>query len=116
MIQEQFGFDIPVFIILQDEIRNILDNAPNWWGLNTKEIYDNLIFVFPPIQTMDIAKKIGEPTGGLEQIQIFNNVIYWSFDRKKYSKSNWWKSTGSKGIGEYLTIRTFNTIKKISSM
>ncbi|MEG2501935.1 MAG: DUF1697 domain-containing protein, partial [Anaerovoracaceae bacterium] len=35
---------------------------------------------------------------------------------KKYAKANWWKKTASVGIGEMLTIRTANTLRKMSVM
>ena len=43
MIKDRFDLDIPVFIILQEELIDILDNAPNWWGDDNKEIYENCI-------------------------------------------------------------------------
>ncbi|WP_332849092.1 DUF1697 domain-containing protein, partial [Clostridioides difficile] len=49
MIKKQFELEIPVFIISQEELKDILNNAPNWWGDNNKEIYDNLIFMFPDL-------------------------------------------------------------------
>ena len=61
-----------------------------------------------------IAEKIGEPTKELEQVWICENSIFWSFDRKKYAKANWWKKTASAGIGEKITIRTANTLRKIA--
>mgnify|MGYP000927232945 FL=1 len=63
-----------------------------------------------------IAEKIGEPTKELEQIYIYNNVIFWSFDKAKYAKANWWKKTASIGIGEAITIRTANTLRKIAKI
>lgn len=116
MIQERFRLDIPVFVILQAELKDLLNNAPVWWGSNDKEIYDNLIFVMPSITAEIIAEKIGEPTKELEKICISKNAIFWSFDRKKYAKANWWKKTASAGIGEVITIRTANTLKKIVAM
>lgn len=113
MIKTQFGVDIPVFVILQRELEEILNKAPDWWGTADKGIYDNLIFVIPPSTAEIIAEKIGEPTKELEQIYIYKNVIFWSFDRKKYAKANWWKKTATIGIGEMITIRTANTLKKI---
>ncbi len=113
MIRKRLDIDIPVYIIWQEELKDLLDNAPEWWGTDDKEIYDNLIFVMPPATAENIAEKIGEPTEKLEQIYIYKNVIFWSFDRKKYAKANWWKKTASQGIGEKLTIRTANTLKKI---
>lgn len=116
MIQERFGLDIPVFVILQAELKDLLNEAPVWWGSEDKEIYDNLIFVMPSTKAKIIAEKIGEPTKELEQICICKNAIFWSFDRKKYAKANWWKKTASAGIGEMITIRTANTLKKIVDM
>ena len=115
-IQAHFGLDIPVFVILQETMSDLLGKAPDWWGTDDKEIYDNLIFVMPPSTAESIAEKIGEPTQELEQVFICENAIFWSFDRKKYAKANWWKKTASAGIGEMLTIRTANTLKKISRM
>lgn len=94
MIQQQFGLEIPVFVILQEKLIRLLEKAPAWWGTEDKEIYDNLIFIMPPATAEEIAEKIGEPTKELEQIYICDNAIFWSFDRKKYSKANWWKKNG----------------------
>lgn len=113
MIQEQFDLDIPVIVISQKTLKDLLRNAPDWWGKGDKEIYDNLIFVMPSTTAENIAEKIGEPTKELEQVCICENAIFWSFDRKKYAKANWWKKTASAGIGEFLTIRTANTLKKL---
>lgn len=98
------------------ELKGILSEAPVWWGTDDKEIYDNLIFVIPSTKAEIIAEKIGEPTKEPEQICICKNAIFWSFDRKKYAKANWWKKTASAGIGEMITIRTANTLKKIAAM
>ncbi|CUN65190.1 Uncharacterized protein conserved in bacteria [[Eubacterium] contortum] len=32
MIKSQFDLDIPVFVIAKDELEDILQNAPDWWG------------------------------------------------------------------------------------
>ena len=116
MIQDQFALHIPVFVMLQEELQEILNDAPAWWATGTKEIYDNLIFVMPSVTAEMVAEKIGEPTKELEKVAILKNSIFWSFDRKQYAKANWWKKTASAGIGEMITIRTANTLKKIVTM
>ncbi len=115
-IQKYFELDISVFVILQEKLNDLLSKSPDWWGKNDNNIYDNLIFVMSSSSAEIIAEKIGEPTQGLEQVYIYENVIFWSFDRKKYAKANWWKKTASVGIGEMLTIRTANTLRKIVEM
>lgn len=116
LIQKRFGLDIPVFVIRQTELEKLLSKAPAWWGTENKDIYDNLIFAIPPNVITDVAEKIGEPTKELEQICICGNAVFWSFDRKKYAKANWWKKTASAGIGEMITVRTANTLRKIVGM
>ena len=49
MMQCEFGLDIPVYVILQKELADILRHAPDWWGMENQEVYDNLIFILPPV-------------------------------------------------------------------
>ncbi len=52
MIKRQFVLDIPVFVISREELVDILNNAPNWWGNENKDIlrqsHDSYIFL--PVQ------------------------------------------------------------------
>ena len=116
MIQHQFSLNIPVFVIPQEELADILRHAPDWWGTENQEIYDNLIFILPPATFPDIYHEIGAPKEGLEQIQEYQSVVFWSFSRKDYQKTNWWPKTASVPLGSKLTIRTANTIRKIVKM
>ncbi len=115
-LKERYGFDIPVFVIRQAELEQLLAMAPAWWGTEDKKIYDNLIFMIPPYDAHALAEKIGEPTPGLEQVLICGNAVFWSFDRQRYGKANWWKKTAAAGIGEMITVRTANTLRKIVRM
>ena len=116
MIKNQFALDIPVFVISREELDDILNNAPDWWGNENKEIYDNLIFVMPPATFAEVYSEIGEPKEGLEKIKDYKEAIFWSFIRKDYQKTNWWSKTASANIGSKLTIRTANTVRKIVGM
>ena len=116
LIGRKFTLDIPVFVISQNELCSLLENAPDWWGTENKDIYDNLIFAISPHRIETVAEKIGEPSAELERVEISGNAAFWSFDRKLYAKANWWKKTASAGIGEMITIRTANTLRKIAEM
>ena len=115
-IKKQFGFDIPVFVISKEKLEDILHNAPEWWGNDNKEIYDNLIFIMPPVTFSDVYNEIGEPKEEFEKIMDYKETIFWSFSRKDYQKTNWWSKTASANISTKLTIRTANTVRKIVSM
>ena len=116
MIKKQFTLDIPVFVILREELDDILHNAPDWWGNENKEIYDNLIFIMPPATFAEVYCEIGEPKEELERIKDYNEAIFWSFSRKDYQKTNWWSKTANANISNKLTIRTENTVKKLVGM
>lgn len=116
MIKEQFGLDIPVFVTSKEDLEDTLQHAPDWWGNENKEIYDNLIFIMPPATFAEVWGEIGEPREGLEKIKNYKAAVFWSFSRKDYQKTNWWPKTASANISGKLTIRTANTVRKIVGM
>ena len=116
MIKRQFGLDIPVFVISKEALEDILCNAPDWWGNENKETYDNLILIMPPATIADVFTEIGEPKEELEKIKDYKEAVFWSFSRKDYQKTNWWPKTASANISSRLTIRTVNTVRKIVGM
>lgn len=113
MIKEQFGLEIPVFVISREALADILCHAPEWWGGNDSEIYHNLIFIIPPKTFSDVYHEMGEPKKELEKTEHYKEAIFWSFSRKNYQKTNWWSKTARADIGIHLTIRTANTIRKL---
>lgn len=116
MVKNRFGFDIPVFIMPQEILQEVLNNAPDWWGDDNKEIYDNLIFMFPPLLFEEFYREIGDPKVEYEKVYNYKDVIFWSFSRKDYPKTNWWSRTAGAGISGRITIRTANTVRKIAGM
>ena len=113
IIKNKFNFEIPVFVMTASELEDIIDNKPNWWGTDNKEVYHNLIFIIPPAKYEDVYNVIGKPKEDIEKIREYNNYIFWSYDLKNYRKSNWWVKTASTNIKDKITIRTSNTVKKV---
>lgn len=113
MIKNKFVLDIPIFIILQKELEDILNNAPAWWGDDNKEIYDNLIFLFPTLSYDEFYSKVGSPKEEYEKAYNYKNAVFWSFNRKDYQKTNWWSKTARLNITDKITVRTANTARKI---
>ncbi len=95
------------------ELKDVLNNSPIWWGNDNKEIYDNIIFIMPPVTFEEVYESLGEPSNKLEQIMNYRNTIFWSFDLKNYRKCNWRIKTASSNVSNKITIRTANTIKGI---
>ena len=113
IIMNKFNIDIPVYFIKLEELIDVLNNNPSWWGINNKDFYDNIIFIMSPAKVEEVIDVVGEPSENIDRIKVYKNVIFWSFDLKNYRKSNWWIKTASTSITNKITIRTGNTIKKL---
>ena len=116
MIKKTFDLNIPVLVISQKSLQNALQKEPSWWDSKNKDIYDNLIFILPPVTFKDVYDNLGKPDDKYERIENVENFIFWSFDSKNYQKTNWWAKTASSTISTKLTIRTANTVKKIMNL
>lgn len=113
IIKDKFNLCIPVFVITKEELKELLNNQSEWWGLDNKEIYNNIIFIIEPITYKEVYETLGNPNYSLENIKEYKNNIFWSYNLKEYRKTNWWHKTASTSISKKITIRTSNTIKKI---
>lgn len=113
MIINKFNLEIPIHIITANELEEILNNSPKWWGTEDKKIYDNIIFIIYPTKYEEIYQVLGNPKDDIEKIKEYNNYIFWSFDLNNYRKSNWWSKTANTNISDKITIRTANTMKKV---
>ena len=113
MIKDRFHLDIPVCVILREELEELLNNAPDWWGNDNKEIYDNIIFIMPPLSYEKFYEEIGNPKEEYEKVYHYKNVVFWSFNRKLYQKTNWWSKTANANVRDKITIRTANTVRKV---
>ena len=113
MIKNNFDIDIPIFIIEENELKELLDNEPDWWEIDNKEKYDNIIFIISPCTYETVYNTIGEPKKDLEKIQEYKNNIFWSYDLNNYRKTNWWSKTITTNVSDKITIRTKRTMKKI---
>lgn len=116
MIKSVFDLDILVVVIAQNQLAQLVENAPDWWGSSDKNIYDNLIFLIPPLSYSAFYHEMGPLKAEYEIAYYYENVVFWSFHRKEYQKTNWWAKTASSAISKNITIRNANTIKKILTM
>lgn len=113
VILEKLNISIPVFIISKEELIELLNNQPKWWGLEDKKIYDNIIFIIYPSTYEEIYSVLLNPNDNLEKIKEYKNNIFWSYNLENYRKTNWWSRTANTSISNKITIRTANTIKKL---
>lgn len=113
LIKEKFNLEIPVFAISYIELNDLINNAPSWWGNGNKEIYDNIIFILPPMKSNEVKNVLGNLNESVEKVYEYNNAFFWSYELKSYRASYWWKKTASTYVKDSITIRTGNTMKKL---
>lgn len=113
MLQENFSFDIPIYVMEEAKLKDIVENIPYWQQEENKDRYNNIIFPIDKTTVQDVYDKVGEPSENIDIIEPYKNIIYWSFDLKNYRKSSWWIKTASTDINTKITIRTTATIKKL---
>ena len=65
MLKKNYDFKIPVFVLEQGKLKVILEHAPIWWGSDDKIIYDNLIFMIPPVTFKEVFEEIGDDSFAL---------------------------------------------------
>lgn len=113
MVKEKFALDIPVAIISIKELSEALDNAPEWWDVNSdEEVIHLAIFLIPLVAIEEVYKAVGEAKPEYEQVGYYNNVIFWSASRATLSKTRWYKIASS-SVNSKVTIRNANTTKKL---
>ena len=112
IILEKFKLKIPVTVLTMKELADIFVNAPDWWNTGNKEIYDNTIFVIPPMSVEEVYAEIGEAVPEYEKIACHGNVIFWSATLKTFNKARWAKIANS-SVNNNVTIRNANTVKKL---
>lgn len=59
IIKKEFNLDIPIFTIKVSDLKELLENSPTWWNTSDKNIYDNVIFVMPPLTYEEVYKALG---------------------------------------------------------
>jgi len=111
LIFEKFRLEIPLIIIAAEELIDALNNAPEWWDVDSSA-KNNAIFVIPPTTVDEVFKEVGEIRSEYEKVSSFGRVIFWSAPLKTYSRTRWSKVTG-KTIYNRITIRNSNTVKKL---
>lgn len=112
IIKSKFDLDIPVAVVSPDDLSDVLENAPIWWGTDNEEIYDNAIFVIPPTSKEEVFAVVGEAKDEYERIAHHNNVIFWSAALKTFSKTRWSKIASS-SVNNKVTIRNAKTVRKL---
>ena len=76
MLKKNYDFKIPVFVLEQEKLKDILEHAPIWWGSDDKMIYDNLIFMIPPITFKEVLRKLVKLKKDWKKFKIIKMLFF----------------------------------------
>jgi uncharacterized protein (DUF1697 family) len=106
--------EINLVIITLPEISEIINEKPENFGENNAEYKYDVIFFAEPLTAEDAIKEF-KPRDGVDKIFAGKKVLYFSRLKKEITKSRFSKIIESK-IYQKLTIRNWNTTKKLSEL
>lgn len=112
LLFERFGLLVPIIVIDSSKLLAIDENKPSF--ANKEGYYHNVIFIIDELGPFELLEELGSCSKE-EEVEIFDEFIYWSYDLKCYQKCNYWKKAAQVPINEKVTIRTLNTINKMAS-
>lgn len=113
-IEKQFGFHVICSVILVSELRDALENAPDWWDKVPGDKH-NAIFVIAPITANQIMAEVGEAKPEYEKVAARGPIIFWSAPLATFGRTRYNKIVGTSAY-KSITIRNANTTKKLAEL
>ena len=110
-IKSTFNLDVGVVLFTKEEWRQIISDAPAWWG-NDTEWKHNLLILLPPTTVTETIDAIGTLKPDIEAIQPGKGVVYQSMSFKLFGRTTTGK-LASNPIYKMMTIRNYNTATKL---
>lgn len=114
LIYEGLNLRIPVAIVKAETLLAAVEHAPSWWGYG-KESKHNAIFVIAPVMVSQIFEEVGETKPEYEQMDFYENVIYWSAPTLTFSRTRLSRVVSSTSYPS-ITIRNHNTVLKLAEL
>jgi len=107
----EFAVITKVAVLSVKEIHDSLQHAPEWWGQDPNSKH-NAIFVIAPADVREVLEGVGDAKPEYEKIDAYNHVIFWSAPIDTFSRTRWSKIVSTNAYDK-ITIRNFNTTKKL---
>ncbi len=111
IVEQWFGFPVRTAVISAEELKDTLENAPEWWGM-VPDVKHNALFCLAPYSSAEIMAEVGVTKPEYEQVAAYGSVIFWSAPVKTFSQTRWSKIVGTK-VYRHVTIRNANTAMRL---
>lgn len=105
-----FKIKILAVVKSKQEIKRIIDNAPEKWK-NPNNLRRYMLFIIKPKTVNDVFKEL-TPKEGIDEISKGKDVLYLSTKLSEKSRSGFIKFI-SNPLYKYVTIRDYSTVQRI---
>ncbi len=113
-LSERFNYNSKVVLLSQQALIQIINAAPNGFGINPDEYRYDVIFLKPPLTSKDALSKI-KTKEGVDFVTAGNGVLYFSRLSAMSGQSQMTKMIGT-AIYKEMTIRNWNTTTKLAEL
>ena len=109
-------FDLPVRVVVlsSPQYKKIMSDVPKDWEIR-EDIRKYMAFIKPPVSAKTIAPEV-QLKKGVDFLKVGDGVLYMTTLLSGLTKSGFNKMAGNKQLYKEMTIRNYNTAKKILSL
>lgn len=113
VLKKEFGFEIPILIKTEMEMKKIAGAIPKKWQ-NDSTHKSDVAYLFSEIDSKKTIDNLPVKKEYID-IQYVKGAIFWNIERKNYNKSHLNKIIGH-ALYKYMTVRNVNTARHLSTM
>ncbi len=113
-LSERFDYNSSVVLFSQQDLIQLVNNAPEGFGVSPDEYRYDVIFLKPPLTSEEALSKI-KTKEGVDSVTAGDGVLYFSRLSEKSSQSYMSKMIGT-AIYKEMTIRNWNTTTKLAKL
>lgn len=112
-LKNEFGFEIPLLVKTEAEIRHIAEAIPDQWH-NDPEQKTDVAYLFDKIDSEDIIEKLPVKREYVD-IRYVKGAVFWNVSRENYNKSRLNKLIGHE-FYPFMTVRNVNTARFLAGI
>ena len=112
-LKQEFGFEIPILIKTEREMKKIADSIPDNWQNDSAQRTD-VAYLFPEIDSIKILDELPLKKEFIE-VRYIKGAIYWNVKRENVYKSQLAKLISHK-LYKSMTVRNVNTARYLAGI
>jgi uncharacterized protein (DUF1697 family) len=114
-IEKKFGFPVGCAVLSEKSYKKEIDAAPSWWGKIDPNIRSDALFVLRHGTAEMVVSAVGDINNEYEWLATGDSVIFWTVDRRKYTKARLPKIIGSDAYRTF-SMRSSTTTRKLYAL